>query len=114
MLQMNNQNLDHKIKKLFSGKNRRLKKLLEKREEKKSCLRQSQINILISQFKNENMKYAYDYYCPSSNFRSLMVIKISSFSGSVLLLVIFFLIFFRFPIQEKRQNVYEDEWKSVG
>lgn len=25
------------------------------------------------------MKYAYDYYCPSSNFRSLMVIKISSF-----------------------------------
>jgi hypothetical protein len=26
-----------------------------------------------------NMRYAYDYYCPSSDFRSLMVIKISSF-----------------------------------
>lgn len=43
--------------------------------------RGSQINILISPLKKqkENMKYAYDYYCPSSNFRSLMVIKISSF-----------------------------------
>lgn len=30
------------------------------------------------------MKYAYDYYCPSSNFRSLMVIKISSFFSSLL------------------------------
>lgn len=38
---------------------------------------------LISGFfasKERNMKYAYDYCCPSSNFRSLMVVKISSFS----------------------------------